>query len=130
MKKVFLILSAIAIFFTIIGFGFYGFSKLIYNSCSCERFNIDNIELRTGINIPKIKKVECNYNENTKTKKSSFIIDTEKVNLEDYILKNKLVKSGSYELYIKSNDTENHSYKGILDKNTGELDIEIIYKNK
>jgi len=130
MKKIFLIISAIVLFFTLAGFGFYGFSKMIYNSCDCESFNIDNIELRTGINIPKIKNVDCNYNENTKTKKSSFIIDTEKVDLEDYMIKNKLVKSGSSELYIKSNDIESHSYKGILDKKTGKLDIEIIYKDR
>ncbi len=102
---------------------------MIYNSCDCERFNIDNIELRTGINIPKIKNVDCSYNENTKTKNSSFIIDTEKVDLDDYILKNKLAKSELSELYIKLNDTESHSYKGVLDKNTGKLAIEIIYKD-
>ncbi|WP_338375326.1 hypothetical protein [uncultured Flavobacterium sp.] len=129
MKKIYLIISAIVLFFTLAGFGFYSFSKMIYNSCDCERFNIDNIELRTGINIPKIKNVDCSYNENTKTKNSSFIIDTEKVDLDDYILKNKLAKSELSELYIKLNDTESHSYKGVLDKNTGKLAIEIIYKD-
>lgn len=129
MKKIYLIISAIVLFCTLAGFGFYSFSKMIYNRCDCERFNIDNIELRTGINIPKIKNVYCSYNENTKTKNSSFIIDTEKVDLDDYILKNKLAKSKLSELYIKSNDTESHSYKGVLDKNTGKLAIEIIYKD-
>ena len=129
MKIILQIISVILLFIIVVIFGFKSFSKLIYNSCDCERFNIDNIELRTGINIPKIKNVECNYDENTKTKNSSFIIDTEKVDLEDYILKNKLVKSGSGELYVKTNDTENHSYKGVLDKNTGKLDVEIIYKD-
>ena len=116
MKKILIIFSAIILFFTLAGFGFYGFSKVIYNSCGCERFNIDNIELRTGINIPAVKNIECNYNKTTKTKKSSFIIDTEKVNIEDYIQKNKLVKSDSENLYIKSNDKKSHSYKGVLDK--------------
>ena len=90
MKKILLILSAISLFLTLVGFGFYGFSKMIYNSCDCERFNIDNIELRTGINIPSIKDTECTYDQTTKTKKATFIIDTEKVDIEDYILKNKL----------------------------------------
>jgi hypothetical protein len=129
MKKVLLILSAIALFLTLVGFAFYGFSKMIYNSCDCERFNIDNIELRTGINIPSIKDTECTYDETTKTKKTTFIIDTEKVDIEDYILKNELVKSDAENLYVKSNDIKSHSYKGVLNKKTGKLDIEIIYKD-
>jgi hypothetical protein len=129
MKKVLLILSAIALFLTLVGFAFYGFSKMIYNSCDCERFNIDNIELRTGINIPSIKDTECTYDETTKTKKATFIIDTEKVDIEDYILENELVKSDAENLYVKSNDIKSHSYKGVLNKKTGKLDIEIIYKD-
>lgn len=129
MKKILLIISAIVLFFTLVGFGFYGLGQMIYSNCDCERFNIDNIELRTGINIPNIKNVECTYDDKTKTKNSSFIIDTEKVDIEEYIQKNKLIKSGTSELYVKSNDTESHSYKGILDKDTGKLAIEIIYKD-
>lgn len=129
MKKILLILSAISLFLTLVGFGFYGFSKMIYNSCDCERFNIDNIELRTGINIPSIKDTECTYDQTTKTKKATFIIDTKKVDIEDYILKNKLVKSDAEDLYVKSNDIKSHSYKGVLNKKTGKLDIEIIYKD-
>lgn len=85
--------------------------------------------LRTGINIPEIKSVACNYNEITKTKKSSFIIDTKEINIEDYIQKNKLEKADDDNLYIKSNDVKSHSYKVILCKKTGELDVEINYKN-
>lgn len=55
-------------------------------------------------------------------------MDTKIINLEDYIQKNNLVKSDSVK-YIKSNDTKSHSYKVILDKNTGKLDIEIVYKD-
>ena len=127
MKKILFITVAILLFFTLVGFGFYGFSKVIYKSCSCENFNIDNIELRTGINIPAIKSVACNYDEIFKTKKSNFIIDTEKVDIEDYIKKNRFDKSEIENLYLKSNDNKSHSYKVILNKNTGKLDIEIMF---
>jgi hypothetical protein len=130
MKKIIFLLSGIVLFLTLVSFGFYGFSKMIYNSCSCEQFNIDNIELRTGINIPSIKNVECTYDKRTKTKKTSFIIETKKVTIEDYILENKFVLSDSEKLYTKSNDTKNHSYKIKLNKVTGKLDIEIIFKDK
>lgn len=129
MKKILLILSAILLFFTLVGFGIYGFSKVIYNSCDCDRFNIDNIELRTGINIPVVKNIECNYDETTKTKKSTFIIDTETVNIEDYIQKNKLEKADDDNLYIKSNDIKSHSYNVILNKVTGKLEAEINFKD-
>lgn len=129
MKKILFIIGAILLFFTLVRFGIYGFSKVIYNSCSCERFNIDNIELRTGINIPAIKKMECNYNTTSKTKKSSFIIDTKEININDYIKRNKLEKSEDENLYVKSNDIISHSYKVILKKNSGKLDVEINYKD-
>lgn len=129
MKKILLIFSAIVLFFTLVGFGFNGFGKMIYNSCDCERFNIDNIELRTGINIPSIKSEECFYDENTKTKKSSFIIDKQKVDIEDYIQKNNLVSFNSNELYSKIYDAKKQSYKVFLDKKTGKLNIEIVYKD-
>ena len=130
MKKIFLIILVIVLFLTLVGFGINGFGKMIYNSCDCERFNIDNIELRTGINIPSIIKEECTYDINARTKKASFIIDTIKVDLDDYIQKNKLAKSGSSELYIKSNDTENYSYEVLLDKKTKKLAVEITYKDR
>lgn len=129
MKRILLILATIFLFFSLVGFGIYSFSKVIYNSCDCDRFNIDNIELRTGINIPAVKNIECNYNKTTKTKKSSFIIDTKTVNIEDYIKKNNLEKADDDNLYFKSNNIKSHSYKVILNKNTGELDVKINYKN-
>jgi hypothetical protein len=130
MKKITFLLSGIVLLLTLVVYAFYGFGKIINTNCDCERFNIDNIELRTGINIPSIKNVECTYDKRTKTKKISFIIETEKVTIEDYILENKFVLSDSEKLYIKSNDTKNYSYKITLNKVTGKLDIEIIYKDK
>ena len=129
MKKILLIVSTVLLFAILVAFGIYGFSKIIYNSCNCKRFNIDNIELRTGINIPEIKTVTCNYNEITKTKKSSFIIDTKEVNIEDYIQKNKLAKADENNLYTKSNDIKSHAYKVILNKNTGKLEVQINFKD-
>ena len=129
MKKIIFILSGIALFLTLVSFGFYGVSKVIYNSCSCERFNIDNIELRTGINIPSIKDTECTYDKITKTKKATFLIDIEKIDLDDYIKKNKLVKSDYGQLYFKSINIKSHSYQGVLNKKTGKLNIEINFKD-
>lgn len=129
MKKLTILFSAILLFLTMIGFGLYSFSKIIYNSCDCERFTIDNIELRTGINIPSIKKTDCLYNEKTKTKNITFVLDTENIDFEDYIKKNDFRETKANAILTKTNNLKTHQYKAILDKKLGILEIEITYKN-
>lgn len=129
MKKLTILFSAILLFLAMIGFGLYGFSKIIYNSCDCERFTIDNIELRTGINIPSIKKTDCLYNEKTKTKNITFVLDTKNIDFEDYIKKNDFRETKANAILTKSNNLKNHKYKAILDKKLEVLEIEITYKN-
>jgi hypothetical protein len=56
MKKIGIVLT---ISIVILYVDLHLFSRMIYNTQSCERFNIDNIELRTGVNIPEIKSYSC-----------------------------------------------------------------------
>ena len=101
------------------------FGKHIYNTRSCNVFNIDNIELRTGVNIPKVTATECQCTNDTKV--SKFIIDSEQIEVDDYIKKNnfKLID----DLYIKANDNENSTYKVVFNKETSELIVNLTYKN-
>lgn len=101
------------------------FGRYIYNTNSCKAFNIDNIELRTGVNIPKVTSSECQCTNNTKV--SKFIIDTEHLDVNDYLYKNKLQRVDS--LYIKENDNENSMYKVVFNKETSELIVNLTYKN-
>lgn len=99
------------------------FVKHIYNSNSCESFNIDNIELRTHIDIPDVNSVDCNCNENIKTAK--FILEPE-VEISRYIKRNNFEKQG--DLFINSGERKDTKWNATLDVNTKELFIEIEYK--
>ena len=125
MKHFLIILSVLAIFLIAIYGGLHFFGNLIYNTKSCDRFNIDNIELRTGVNIPEIVTSNCECKDNNKI--SKFIIDSVKVDLDDYISKNEFTRVGN--LYVKENDNSNSTYKVTFEKQTAELIINLTYKN-
>ncbi|MFA5849549.1 MAG: hypothetical protein WC833_06680 [Bacteroidales bacterium] len=72
--------------------GFRGFTHLIYSQRGCEWANIDNIELHTHIDIPKIKGCDCEYKKELNTKIARFDIDRSKVDMERYIRINNFKK--------------------------------------
>jgi hypothetical protein len=125
LKHFLIILSVLAIFLIAIYGGLHFFGNLIYNTQSCDRFNIDNIELRTGVNIPEIVTSDCECKDNNKI--SKFIIDSVKVDLDDYISKNEFTRIGN--LYVKENDNSNSTYKVTFEKQTAELIINLTYKS-
>jgi len=97
----------------------------IYHRQGCERFNIDNIELRTGINIPAVSDFDCNCEANRKT--SKFVINTQEVELDLYIDDNQFELVNDQ--YLKQGDNENTKWKATLDKATAELIVDIEYRN-
>ena len=108
----------------VIGINLFG--KFIYNKQSCHSYNIDNIELRTGVNIPAVELIECSCIDNKKL--AIFKIDARKVDFDVYIIKNKLdLKDG---LYIKTGNNKYSEYRVILDQEQAELHIELTYKNE
>lgn len=100
---------------------FFGGCKLlikdIFNRKDCERFNIDNIEVRTGIDVPSVSESDCQCIGDTKT--ASFIIDNTKVDLHEYVSKHDFVKDDS--LYIKSNKSEHTDWNASVNMETAEL---------
>ena len=125
MKKLLLGITLLVVFIVMLFGGLNLFGRYIYNTQSCERFNIDNIELRTGINIPAITNSDCECKDNKKL--SKFIIDTDKVDLDDYISKNDFTLID--DLYIKENDNKNSTYKVVFNKKTDEIIVDLTYKN-
>jgi len=109
--------------FLIVG-GVVLLNKHIYSQQSCERFNIDNIELRTGINIPTITSSNCSCKKNHKV--STFVIDTLSVDLKEYIKKNRfsLVENNFINKGVRS-DTK---WKAHLDIKTAVLKVAIEYR--
>ena len=125
MKKVLIGITFIIVLFGTLYIGLNLFGKFIYNTQSCERYNIDNIELRTGVNIPEVTTTDCECKGNKKF--SKFVIDTDKVDLDNYISRNDFTLID--DLYIKENDNKNSTYKVILNKKTAELTVDLTYKN-
>lgn len=52
--------------------GCMGMNKLIANHKDCERFAIDNYEIRTRTNIANTKDMDCRYDKHTHTKSTVF----------------------------------------------------------
>lgn len=143
LKNVFILVICFIIAIVCLGYvGIRSFTKSIYNSNSCEWANIDNIELRAMVDIPKVESSECNYDTISKTKKVLFILDKQ-LNTEDYISKNKLQKLSSTEslasfnlnpeeikpdvFYFREKTTDRETYKILLDPKSRKLWIELKY---
>ncbi|MBC7885520.1 MAG: hypothetical protein H7X99_08595 [Saprospiraceae bacterium] len=135
------------------GLGFLGFLKFtrsIHQQRSCEWANIDNIELHTGIDIPKILTSDCEYNKKLNTKTASFSIDTGNVDISKYILRNKFNKiqamtgfgleellknehiaglKSTSGLYYAKGSSLGETWQSILENPTGKLWVTIKFKD-
>lgn len=146
MKTKKIITLAICFVIAILCLGYVGirsFTKNIYNSQSCEWANIDNIEMRAMVDIPKIESSDCEYDTISKTKKVLFLLDKE-LDTDAYIIKNKLQKvaetktlssfnlkpeelANAADFYFREKTTEWESYKILLDSKSGKLWIDLKY---
>ncbi len=125
MKHLVLIFGSISVLAIGAILGFRGLVSHIYDYVDCERFNIDNIEVRTGIDIPAVTDVECSCNEEKTMKTSTFVLDTEQVNLDQYVSRNKFkAVNGHYENNGERKDTR---WKATLDKGSHELTVTVEY---
>lgn len=124
MKKALIIIGILVLCGIMFIVSVHLFGRHIFNTRSCEVFNIDNIELRTGVNIPEVTSTECQCNNDKKV--SKFIISTEHLDANKYIRSNNLKLVDN--LYIKEHDNEYSTYKVIFDKETSELTVNLTYK--
>ena len=53
--------------------------KTIYQSMDCDQFNIDHIELRTGIDVPKIERKYCQLNDSTRTVEFEVLLNSKEL---------------------------------------------------
>ena len=121
---VIVLLASLLVIGTIVG-GFMPLTKHIYNRSDCERFNIDNIEVRTGINIPAISDAECSCDEIKKTKFSKFTLNEEEVNIEGWIVTNGLKLE--QDLYFRQGKNKHTIWEATFDPASNELEIKIEY---
>jgi hypothetical protein len=125
MKRVFIIVGSLALFTGLLMAGCRALISTIGNFNDCERFNIDNIEVRTGVDIPAITNVDCIYDNGIKN--VTFTLDTVKVDIADYLEKNKFVKRDS--LYTIVGDTKRTNWEVEYRNDRAALKMRIIYKD-
>ena len=119
-----LLILAVLLF---LGFaGCKGFINHIYNQTDCEQMNIDNIELRTGIDIPAVSNVVCEFKTAEQTKVAVFTLDKAKVDLAHYTAMNHFIQKGNQ--YVKSGERTDTKWDARLDATTWDLTVSVQYK--
>jgi len=126
MKKVSLslLIGTLVLLFPI--FGFRMLVKHIYNRTDCERFNIDNIEVRTGINIPAVEDVICEFKATENTKVSMFTLNKSSLDFSRYIKNNDFVKEGDF--YINRGKKADTEWEARLSEEDLKLTVSLVYK--
>jgi len=122
MKKGIIIIVSIVAFVALFLLAFNGLAKHIFNRTDCERFNIDNIEVRTGVNVPKVDSYDCSCSDFVK--QASFILDS-KLDLVEYIEKNRFEEVNG--IYQKQNNNQYTNWRAKLNTESRELSFSIEY---
>ncbi|MFA9390678.1 MAG: hypothetical protein ACERKD_12770 [Prolixibacteraceae bacterium] len=123
LKKIFISLAIIVAFLLLFMGGCVGLSKYIFSCKGCQQFNIDNTELRTGIDIPSVNSVDCNSDGHIKV--STFVIDTSSLNMKEYISTNRFKFTDG--LYRKSGENVKTKWEASLNALSAELTVKIEY---
>jgi hypothetical protein len=55
--------------------------KTIYQSMDCDQFNIDHIELRTGINIPSVQRNYCELIDSVRSVSFQVLLNAEELEI-------------------------------------------------
>lgn len=96
----------------------------IYHSMDCDRFNIDHIELRTGIDVPKITRNFCELNDSSRL--VSFQLLKSGADKAAYATKYFTWKEGSY--FSATGENRDTYWSASLDTTSGELVFDIRYR--
>ena len=106
--------------------GFRALSGHIYERTDCERFNIDNIELRTGIDIPAVLSTKCESD--GIIKQAVFVLDTAHFDLEEYLLTYEFKRNNFR--YFARGENERTRWSAIYMPSSQELRVNVKYKDK
>lgn len=107
-------------------FSFKMLSSHIYNRTDCEQFNIDNIEVRTGINIPAVDEVICEFNSTQNTKIAVFMLNKSSLDFTHYIKRNDFVKEGNF--YVNRGERADTKWEAKLNEADLKLVVSLVYK--
>ncbi|MEM9886487.1 MAG: hypothetical protein AAF849_11400 [Bacteroidota bacterium] len=128
-KKVLLLPTFVFLMPFLLLFGGYQMlTSHIYNNQTCKSFNIDHLELRTGILIPKVLpeayKCKCEIAQQTRT--ASYVLDKNDVDLDEFIESNDFEFSNGQ--YIASGRDKKTLWEARFDKASAKLDFYLKYQ--
>lgn len=100
------------------------FARTIYNSMDCNQFNIDHIELRTGIDVPQVERNYCNLTDTSRTVSFQLLKtgDDKRVYAEKYF------KWSKGSLFNQKGSNSDTRWSARLDTVTSELVFKLHYK--
>lgn len=105
------------------GFGCRQLTKTIYYSMDCQRYNIDHIELRTGINVPRTLDCDCHLTNDERLVKFDL---SRGLKVNDYVQQNQFIEELDGWL-IKSGESENTRWTSRLDTSEYVLEFDLVY---
>lgn len=98
--------------------------RTIYESMDCDRFNIDHIELRTGIDIPQINRNYCELTETKRTVSFQFL----KTGRDKRAYAEKYFTWSEANTFTSEGANEDTRWSASLDTLTSELIFELYYQ--
>lgn len=123
-RNVSLLISVIVVIPLLLTQGCRSLMKNIYNSMDCNQFNIDHIELRTGIDVPQIKRNYCELTDTSRT--VSFQLLKTGEDKKAYAQKYFRWTKGS--LFVQEGSNSDTRWSARLDTVTSELVFKLHYK--
>lgn len=123
-RKVIIITSLTILVPLLLMKGCQSFARTIYNSMDCNQFNIDHIELRTGIDVPQIKRNYCELTDTSRT--VSFQLLKTGIDKKAYAEKYFQWSEGS--LFVREGSNSDTRWSARLDTVTSELVFKLHYK--
>lgn len=123
-RNVSLLISVIVVIPLLLTQGCRSLMKNIYNSMDCNQFNIDHIELRTGIDVPQIKSNYCELTDTSRT--VSFQLLKTGEDKKAYAQKYFRWTKGS--LFVQEGSNSDTRWSARLDTVTSELVFKLHYK--
>ena len=148
MKRISYVIIGLLVLTSLLMFGFKNLKHTIYHTNSCERYNIDNIELRTGIDVPKVTEYDCRFDDSRRIKTSYFRFDEEKTDIDKYLSQYNFQKvenskgfqildtsklyhdlTSDSDLYAVKQEKSTHAWEILFDKSTAKIWIAIRYRD-
>ena len=123
-RKVIIITSLTILVPLLLMKGCQSFARTIYNSMDCNQFNIDHIELRTGIDVPQIKRNYCELTDTSRTVSFQIL----KTGEDKRVYAEKYFRWSKESVFVQEGSNSDTRWSAQLDTVTSELVFKLHYK--